>query len=192
MTRAVFLDRDGVINQKQPEGRYVTRWTEFRFLPAAFEAIALLNRTGFSAIVVTNQRCVARGLIGAHELELLHSRMCSELKLAGAFITEVYYCPHDTQPSCICRKPAPGMLLQAAQDHEIDLGNSWMIGDSAADIEAGRRAGCKTAFIGTPGETAASLRPDVVGVSLLEVAGRIVALEGSESQGSRASGGYSG
>src|SRR5215467_10342099 len=121
MRRAAFLDRDGVINRKAPEGEYVTRWEEVEILPGAAEAIVLLNQSGLCAVVVSNQRCVAKGLITAAELEALHRRMCEALGSAGATVDAVYFCPHETEPPCRCRKPQPGMLFDAARDHGIDL-----------------------------------------------------------------------
>src|SRR3984957_17107333 len=148
MNKAAFLDRDGVINVKAPEGQYVTRWEEVRFLPGVANAIGLLNRAGFRVIVISNQRCVAKGLVTSAEVEALHNRICRELANHGAVIDAVYFCPHETEPPCSCRKPAPGMLLQSAREHEIDLGGSWMIGDSEADVAAGKNAGCKTVLVG--------------------------------------------
>ena len=144
MPRAAFLDRDGVINRKAPEGQYITRWEDFQFLPRVAEAITLLNRAGFSAIVVSNQRCVAKGLLTIAELESIHERMLAQLAASKAPLVDVYYCPHDNHSSCLCRKPAPGMLLQAATEHSIDLADSWMVGDSDIDIQAGKAAGCRT------------------------------------------------
>jgi len=145
MNKAAFLDRDGVINQKAPEGEYVTRWEDVKFLPGVPEAIAQLNRAGWQVIIISNQRCVAKGLLSIAELEALHRQISQWLADRGATIDAIYYCPHEkTQPPCACRKPAPGMLIRAAQDHKIDLAGSWMIGDSESDMEAGRRAGCKT------------------------------------------------
>src|SRR5689334_22943791 len=144
MTKAVFLDRDGVINQKAPNGQYVTRWEDFHLLPGVVEGIAQLNRAGLRVIVVTNQRCVARGLLTEMELNKLHRRMSEDLAEAGATIDAIYYCPHELEPSCDCRKPAPGMLLEAARFHCLDLAASWMIGDSDSDLQAGKNAGCRT------------------------------------------------
>jgi D-glycero-D-manno-heptose 1,7-bisphosphate phosphatase len=153
MNRAIFLDRDGVINQKAPEGAYVTRWEDMKFLPGVPEAIAKLNQSGFKVIVVSNQRCVAKGLISTSQLEDLHLQMLEWLRGQGARIDGIYYCPHEkTQPPCHCRKPQPGMLLKAAEDHHIDLRGSWMVGDSESDVLAGRRAGCQTLRI-TAGTT---------------------------------------
>lgn len=149
MTRAVFLDRDGVINRKAPDGQYVTRWEDFHLLPGVVEGIAQLNRAGIRVIVVTNQRCVAKGLLTESDLQRLHSRMSAQLAQAGAFIDAIYYCPHSLEASCGCRKPAPGMLLEAAREHNLDLSTSWMIGDSGSDIQAGKIAGCRTVLVST-------------------------------------------
>lgn len=149
MNKAAFLDRDGVINQSGPDGGYITRWEDFLILPGVPEAIALLNQAKFLVIVVTNQRCVAKGLLSTAGLEDIHNKMTSQLAAEGARIDAVYYCPHGSDQSCSCRKPAPGMLLTAAKEHHLDLTNSWMIGDTDSDMEAGRRAGCKTLKITT-------------------------------------------
>src|SRR5215470_16810871 len=100
MNRAVFLDRDGVINRKAPEGAYITCWEDFQFLPGVAEAIALLNKAAWSVIVVSNQRCVALGLLTKAELEEIHRRMSHELVRAGARLLDIYYCPHEKEPPC--------------------------------------------------------------------------------------------
>lgn len=176
MKRAAFLDRDGVINRKPPEGQYVTRWEEMQILPGVAEAIAMLRGAGFCVIVVSNQRCVAKGLLTIGELELIHRRLCQKLAAAGAEITEVYYCPHEKQPPCSCRKPAPGMILAAAQAHEISLTASWMIGDSDIDVEAGRNASCRTARI-LKSDQAATGAADVFAQSLLDAVHQILLRE---------------
>jgi|SRR6267378_1170067 len=176
MNRAVFLDRDGVINRRPPEGQYVTRWEEMQFLPGVPEGIALLARAGYCVFVVSNQRCASKGLLTQDELESIHQRMCQELADAGAVITKVYYCPHEKQPPCSCRKPAPGMLLTAAQTYELDLASSWMIGDSDIDVEAGRSAGCKTVRI-VKGYEVGNGGADVFAQSLLSAAREIVQLD---------------
>jgi D-glycero-D-manno-heptose 1,7-bisphosphate phosphatase len=187
MHKAAFLDRDGVINRKPPEGRYVTSWEEMHFLPGVAPAIAQLNQAEFRVIVVSNQRCVAKGLITAADLDSMHKRMCEALATAGAIIDAVYYCPHEEQPCCGCRKPAPGMLLDAASRHEIDLTASWMIGDSEVDVRAGRNAGCKTAQIFIRGG-AADGNADVVAPSLLEAVHQILKSRNSVPDGVSADG----
>jgi histidinol-phosphate phosphatase family protein len=178
MNKAAFLDRDGVINQKAPtEDEYITSWEEMKILPGVAQGISLLNRTGFRVVVVSNQRSVAKGLITIPELEFLHRRMCDELAHAGAKIDDIYYCPHELRPPCACRKPEPGMLLEAARAHDIDLTISWMIGDSENDVEAGRRAGCRTARV-LPSDETRNDAADIVARSLLEAAQQILSAEG--------------
>ncbi len=173
MNRAVFLDRDGVINRKPLEGGYVTTWEEIEILPGVAKAISLLNRANFKVVVVTNQRCVAKALVTSAEVELIHDRMCRVLGDAGATIDAVYYCPHEKEPPCACRKPAPGMLLLAAREHEIDLTESWMIGDSDVDIAAGRSAGCKTVRLVENSEQN-STDADVISSSLHDALSKIL------------------
>ena len=176
MRSAVFLDRDGVINRKAPEGQYITRWQDFEFLPKVGEAIQLINGAGLSVIVVSNQRCVAKGLITIEELEAIHRRMLDQLVAVSARIDAVYYCPHDDKPPCPCRKPAAGMLLQAALDHSIDLSRSWMVGDSDIDVEAGKKAGCRTARILRPGASKQVAAADLTAESLYEATRKIVSV----------------
>jgi D-glycero-D-manno-heptose 1,7-bisphosphate phosphatase len=176
MKKAAFLDRDGVLNRKAPEGQYVTRWEEMEFLPGAHEAVRLLNQAGYFVVVVSNQRCVAKGFITTGKLESMHERMCQEFAAAGATIDAVYYCPHETDPPCDCRKPQPGLLLHAAQTHDLDLAASWMIGDSEKDIEAGRAAGCRTAFL-TDNRKSSPSNSHLVGSSLLDAVSKILSIE---------------
>ena len=175
MKRAVFLDRDGVINRKAVEEAYVTRWEDFHFLPGAAEAISLLVGAGWSVIVVTNQRCIAKGLLTVPELETIHRKMLDELVKAGADLEAIYYCPHEKQPPCTCRKPLPGMLFTAAHEHQIDLASSWMVGDSEKDVEAGKRAGCRTVLI-TSDSKAGSEFADFFEQSLLDASRRVLNL----------------
>jgi D-glycero-D-manno-heptose 1,7-bisphosphate phosphatase len=180
MMRAVFLDRDGVINRKPPEGDYVTRWEDFHILPGVAEGIALLNRAAFLVIVVTNQRCIAKGLMSAAELERMHDRMTEVLAKAGAIVDGTFYCPHEIDYGCDCRKPAPGMLLNAARLHDIELSASWMVGDSEIDVEAGRNAGCKTVRLIPAAEAIPGARcgADVVAGTFLDAIRQIFHREG--------------
>ena len=186
MSRAIFLDRDGVINQRPPEGDYITRWEDFHILPGVAEGIALLNHAGFSVIVVTNQRCVAKGQLSEANLQQMHDRMTDVLARAGANIDATFYCPHEIEPRCDCRKPAPGMLLTAARLNGIDLRTSWMIGDSDNDVEAGHNAGCKAARViaidATSSERAhisgATTTADISASSLLDAVRQILKREG--------------
>jgi D-glycero-D-manno-heptose 1,7-bisphosphate phosphatase len=149
MTPAVvFLDRDGVINRKPPDGQYVIRWADFAFLPGVPEALALLADHRVRTIVVTNQRAVARGLLSAAELDDIHSQMRRVLAASGARIDAVYACTHQ-MGTCDCRKPGPGLLLQARNDFsDLDFGRSMVIGDSVTDLQPGVRLGCRVVLVG--------------------------------------------
>lgn len=150
--KAIFLDRDGTIN------RYVgflRRTEEMELLPDAAEVIKLINASGYLAIVVTNQPVIARGEVTWDGLEEIHNKMETELGKQGAYLDGLYFCPHhphkgyegevpELKFNCDCRKPKPGMLLKAAEDMNIDLSQSYMIGDSDSDVQAGEAAGCKS------------------------------------------------
>jgi len=150
--KAIFLDRDGTIN------RYIgflRKTEEFELLSNAAEAIKLINNSGYLVVVVTNQPVIARGEVTWEGLEDIHNKMETKLGMQGAYLDGIYFCPHhphkgyegemvELKFECDCRKPKPGMLIKAAQDLNIDLERSWMIGDSDSDVEAGKAAGCKT------------------------------------------------
>lgn len=154
--RTIFLDRDGVLNEKMPEGQWVTSPADFRVLPGVPEAIARLNRAGMLAIVVSNQRGIALGLFSAAEVEAIQAGLQNLLKAHGAHVDAFFYCPHD-RLQCNCRKPLPGMFEQARSRFPgIGAASSVMIGDSLADIEFGRRLGMLTVFIDGDAERHAS------------------------------------
>ena len=142
--RCVFLDRDGVINEKPRDGEYVRNWSEFRLLDTIADWIRLFNALGFLVIVVTNQRGVARGVMSAADLEDIHCRMIQELARHGARIDDVFCCSHE-ENTCNCRKPRPGLVLQAQDKWDIDLPQSLLIGDSERD--AALAAGCGIPFL---------------------------------------------
>jgi D-glycero-D-manno-heptose 1,7-bisphosphate phosphatase len=148
VARAIFLDRDGVLNRKAPEGSYVASVGEFEVLPGSLEAIAKLCRNGWQVFLVTNQRGIARGMVSADAVEQIHRWLLEQVRRVGGQITQVYVCPHDYSDLCDCRKPNPGMLLRAAREHSLDLAQSWMVGDAISDMQAGRAVGCKTAYLG--------------------------------------------
>jgi len=149
MKKAIFIDRDGVINEKPAEHNYVKTWAEFEFIPGIASALKKLANNGFSLIIVTNQRGIARRLLNESALADIHDKMIAELGRSGVAISSVYYCPHEEKEKCGCRKPQPGMILRGIIEHGIDPKKSYMIGDSASDIEAGKKAGYKTIFIGS-------------------------------------------
>ena len=155
--KAIFLDRDGTINKYVGFLRDID---EFELIDGAAEAIRLINESGYLAIVVTNQPVIARGEASFEELDAIHNKMETLLGAEGAYLDGIYYCPHhphkgyegevpELKIDCDCRKPKPGMLLKAAQDFNIDLSQSWMIGDGENDVRAGQNAGCRTALIGS-------------------------------------------
>ena len=151
--RAVFLDRDGTIAK---DGPYCSCPEDFELLPGVAEGIRLLNEHGFKVIVITNQSGIARGYFTEEMLAKIHDKMRSELAKYGAHIDGIYYCPHHPDEGCDCRKPKPTLILKAAQEHDIDLAKSFLIGDKPQDIEAGHLAGCKTILVCPGGEESAS------------------------------------
>lgn len=153
--KCVFLDRDGTINKYVG---FLRNIEDFELIEGVAEAIKTINASGFLCIVVTNQPVIARGEVTYVELEEIHNKMETLLGEKGAYIDALYYCPHhpdsgyegerkELKIDCDCRKPKPGMLIQAAEDFNIDLSRSWMVGDSESDMLAGRSAGCKTYLI---------------------------------------------
>ncbi|MBI1879792.1 MAG: D-glycero-beta-D-manno-heptose 1,7-bisphosphate 7-phosphatase [Chloroflexi bacterium] len=143
--RAIFLDRDGVICENQSD--HVKSWSEFKFLPGAKSGLVTLSRLGLPIIVVTNQAAIGRGMVSADVVEAIHQRMVAEITTWGGRIDRVIYCPHRPEDRCDCRKPKPGMLLQAAQELNLDLSRSYLVGDAASDIQAGQQVGCRTYLV---------------------------------------------
>jgi D-glycero-D-manno-heptose 1,7-bisphosphate phosphatase len=139
--RAIFLDRDGVICENRPD--HVKSWNEFIFLPGAQKSLAALSRLDLPVIVITNQAIVGRGMVPASGVDDIHRRMVSEVEAHGGRIDRVVYCPHRPEDRCDCRKPEPGMLLQVADEMGIDLSHSYLVGDAATDLMAGRQVGCR-------------------------------------------------
>ena len=143
----VFLDRDGVLNEKPSPGEYITSCEELIVLPGVPEAVAALNRSGRKVIVVTNQRGVARGLYTLHDLTQIHEKLTKILAEHGARLDAIYFCPHE-EGQCACRKPGTGMFEQAFRDFPgAKPERSIMVGDSLRDIEAGLAARMRTAFV---------------------------------------------
>ncbi|GHT55438.1 hypothetical protein AGMMS50233_05370 [Endomicrobiia bacterium] len=151
---AIFLDRDGTINRDMGDAKKVEN---FELLPNVAEAIKIINKSDCLAVVITNQGILAKGLISFEGYRQMQKKMESLLGNDGAFVDASYFCPHmpakyrglhgeiaELKTDCNCRKPAPGMILRAAKDMNIDIANSWMIGDQDCDVEAGRAAGCRT------------------------------------------------
>ncbi len=154
--KAIFLDRDGTLNKYVG---FLRNIDQFELIPGTEEAIRKINESGYLAIVVTNQPVIARGEVSLEELEEIHNKLETLLGLKGAYVDAIYYCPHhphkgykgerpEYKIECECRKPKPGMLLKAAEDFNIDLSRSWIVGDGKNDILAGIAAGCQTALVG--------------------------------------------
>ncbi|GAA2253929.1 D-glycero-beta-D-manno-heptose 1,7-bisphosphate 7-phosphatase [Streptomyces amakusaensis] len=151
-----FLDRDGTVNVKAPDGQYVCAPEELRLLPGAAAAIRHLNRHGRRVVVVTNQRGVALGLMSRADLESVEKHLAELLWAEGAYVDAYYACIHH-RGECDCRKPAPGLLLTAAREIPgVSLGDAVMIGDSESDVRAGRAAGCATVRLAPPGTPSAA------------------------------------
>ena len=145
---AVFLDRDGVINRRAPEGEYITTVADFELLPGVADALRALSDAGAAFFVATNQRGVARGLLSDAALAQIHEHMTADLAQAGVRLDGVYVCPHE-EGECDCRKPDVGLMRQAKADHPwIDFERSHMVGDSLRDLEAGHRLGMRLWAVG--------------------------------------------
>jgi D-glycero-D-manno-heptose 1,7-bisphosphate phosphatase len=143
----VFLDRDGVINRKAVEGKYISEWGEFAILPGIEKAIANLNRRQCRVLVVSNQRGIALGLNTVEAVEEIHNRLQQHLASYNARVDRFYYCPHDVG-ECDCRKPATGLFERAVRDFpSVTPQTSMMIGDSICDIEAAQKFGCRSIYI---------------------------------------------
>ncbi len=165
MKRAVFLDRDGVLNEERSD--YVKSWREFIWLPGTKEALRRLRGDGLLTIVVTNQSAVGMGLLDEEGLEEIHSTMLEEIEGAGGGIDRIYYCPHSPDNACDCRIPRPGLLLRAAKDFDISLQDSYMISDGIEDLGMARELGCRTILVCSGhldgkmlGQTGRGLHPD--------------------------------
>ena len=140
--RCVFLDRDGVINVKPAVGTYIKSWQEFTFTPGIISWIRIFNALDLLVVVVTNQRGVARGVVRHEDLDNIHHRMREQLAQAGAYIDDIFYCPHELN-ICDCRKPGTGMVMEAERKWDIDLSQSIMIGDSDCDRELAAKCGMR-------------------------------------------------
>ena len=188
--RAVFIDRDGTISE---EVGYVNHPSRYRVFPYAAEAIKLLNDAGWLAILVTNQAGVARGYFNEDMIGSVHNLLARELERGGARLDAIYYCPHHPSVGeppyrfdCDCRKPKPGLIRRAADEFDIDLAASWMVGDRYGDTELARNAGVRAAFVLSGygrGEwefqrDAWRHQPDLVAEDLLEAVNKIIAERG--------------
>lgn len=175
--KAIFLDRDGTINKHVG---FITRPEQLELIDGTAKAIRIINEAGYLAILITNQPVIARGEVTHEGLREIHNKLETLLGEEGAYLDAIYYCPHhpdcgfegeikELKINCNCRKPKPGMILKAAEDYNIDLKESWMIGDSVADVLCGERAGCKVGFISKEDSDA-----NINGRNLLEIIEKII------------------
>lgn len=148
-TRHVILDRDGVLDAELPAGGYLVEWSQWRWLPGALDSLARLHAAGWCISVATNQSAVGRGLLTRAALDAIHRRMCNEATRAGGTIDHVFVCPHAPSRACACRKPAPGLLLDALRTTGIPRDATIAVGDDVRDVEAGHRAGIAAALVRT-------------------------------------------
>lgn len=192
---AIFLDRDGTLNR---EVDYLRRVEDLVLLPGVVTALESLQRAGYALVVVTNQSGVARGLLTEQTLGRIHARLAEELANSGVELLDILWCPHHPDlpegaphGACSCRKPAPGMLLEAASRHGLDLANSWTVGDGERDAAAGLAAGTHAALVAT-GKTPAGASPSIRGITVplfadLEAfAAHVLASSGTEGSGQEA------
>ncbi len=192
-TRAVFLDRDGTIIE---DVGYLARAEDIRLLPQAPQALRMLRDAGFALIVVTNQSAIARGWLTEEGLAQAHAELNRRLAAQGAAIDAFYYCPHlpgaaveRYSVTCRCRKPEPGLFERAASDRGLELRRSYAVGDSERDVEAGRRAGCRTILIARGAAGTGDARcgtvvpPDATVQDLMGAAEVIVSAERAEARG---------
>jgi D-glycero-D-manno-heptose 1,7-bisphosphate phosphatase len=155
MRRAVFLDRDGVLIENRAD--YVREWSHVTLLPGTVDALKGFHEKNLKIIVVTNQSAVGRGLISFDTAREINNRLIGTLIENGGWIDAVYMCPHQPRDQCTCRKPQPGLLLQAARELSLDLGNSWMVGDAWSDLRAGQAAGLQGTILVKTGRGASQL-----------------------------------
>jgi D-glycero-D-manno-heptose 1,7-bisphosphate phosphatase len=144
--RVVFLDRDGVVNVYL-HMRFVNSWDDFEFVPGALTALKRLAEAGYESVVVSNQSGVGKGLTSAAALAEITRRMTDEVARAGGRILDVLYCPHAPEDDCACRKPKPGMLVEAGRRHGFDPKDAWFVGDHDVDVQAARAAGCRSILV---------------------------------------------
>lgn len=188
--KVIFIDRDGVIN-KDPGGwtthNYVTNWKDFHFLPGSLDALKLLNRNNIRTIVISNQAGVSKGYFSKEMLDAVNSKMLNEVNKNGGKIEESFYCIHKDEDNCSCRKPKSGLLEKAAAKYGVDFKDTFFLGDSEADIGAGKMVGCKTVLL-LSGKTSQQemkkwkVKADYIFANLLEAVKWILAKESRRAE----------
>lgn len=172
---AIFLDRDGVINCRRPND-YVLDWSHFVFVPGIRGALKQLSDLGPPIIIISNQAAVGKGLLEPSGLENITAQLHQALLQDGVFLSAAYYCTHLPREGCSCRKPKPGLLLQAAHDFSIDLGRSIFIGDSDTDVQAAHAAGCKSVLFGSGPLTRSDSSKSVKNATVARTADELVSV----------------
>jgi histidinol-phosphate phosphatase family protein len=173
--KAIFLDRDGVINRYPGDTKYVTTWEEFRFLPRAKKAIAKLHKNGFKIFIISNQAGVGKGIFSQEALNSITKEILKAVEKSQGKIDAVYYCTHRQDENCSCRKPKSGLIDIARKDYHIDLENSFFIGDTIHDVKTARAVGCKSILVLSGKEKLLNrknweLQPDFIFGNLYEAA----------------------
>ncbi len=166
--RAIFLDRDGTINENK--NGYIHKIKNFNFTPNSIKALKLLSLTNYKLFIISNQSGIGRGYYTEKDFHLLNNWMLDKFKKDNITINKVYYCPHSPDKKCNCRKPNIGLLLQAVKEYKISLQDSWIVGDDPNDIIAGREANVKTIKLGEKLPKVLKLEPDYYAIDLLEAA----------------------
>jgi len=138
----VFLDRDGVINEKAPKAKYITNWSDFKFINGSIEALEKLSKNNYEIYIITNQAGIARKKMSLGDLKIINDNLLSNLSKHNIIVNEIFFCPHGWDDGCFCRKPEPGLLFHAAFKNKINLTKSILVGDDERDIMAGRKADC--------------------------------------------------
>jgi len=180
LQNVVFLDRDGVINRDSPD--YIKSWSEFEFLPGSLMALKELTLNRFPVIIITNQSVIHRKMTSKNDLDFIHNMMKKAVQSNGGKIKDIFYCPHIPQDRCDCRKPKPGLIYRARKKYRIGLETSFMVGDSAKDIECALNAGCGSAILVKTGNGVAAektlkekmIHPDVIVSDLLDAVNWII------------------
>ncbi len=147
VNRVIILDRDGVLNHDRAD--YVRTPEQLQIIDGAPEAVAALNRAGYRVLIATNQACIGKGLVAPETLTAIHDKLRRKIAAAGGRIDEIFHCPHTNEDGCGCRKPAPGMLLQARDKWGFTPGETWFVGDTVRDMQAAKAANCKGALVMT-------------------------------------------
>jgi histidinol-phosphate phosphatase family protein len=173
VTKAIFLDRDGVINKDPGFGDYIESWEEFEFMPGAIDAIKLLNKHGYEIFVISNQAGVAKGLFSEAALDEITKNMLKEIEAKAGKIRSVSYCIHPSDAGCDCRKPNTGLIRKATKGLDIEFKNTYFIGDSRLDVGVGKNIGARTILLLTGKENPRDIKnwedkPDFIKKDLME------------------------